>query len=269
MQYQHTTRQDTSIGLNGGPFQIRFPDDDRMDQDEAFCEVHLDGDWQRFRFHDYDEIYDVPGLYEALFYRRLRCCSPRKVVGLLDQVLHQQADSPDPLRVLDVGAGNGMVGEELVEAGAQSVVGLDIIPEAKSAVQRDRPWVYDDYRVVDLCDIPEAEEQRLRKLRLNALTCVAALGFGDIPRRAFVTALDIVETDAWLAFNVKEDFLKPGEAAGFTQLIHDLTDRGVIRLDCYERYQHRLSYRGEPLYYVGVVGRKLKDVPDAFLQIDN
>ena len=40
------------------------------------------------------------------------------------------------LRVLDVGAGNGMVGEELDRMGAKHIVGVDIIPEAAEAAQR-------------------------------------------------------------------------------------------------------------------------------------
>jgi hypothetical protein len=45
------------------PFDIRFPDsNETADQDEEFCEVVLDGEVRRIRFHDYDEIFDVPGL---------------------------------------------------------------------------------------------------------------------------------------------------------------------------------------------------------------
>lgn len=38
-------------------------------------------------------------------------------------------------------------------------------------------------------------------------------------------------------------------------------------LDVYiERYRHRLSIEGEPLYYYAVVGRKNSDVPVEFLE---
>ena len=38
-------------------------------------------------------------------------------------------------------------------------------------------------------------------------------------------------------------------------------------LDVYyiERYRHRLSIDGEPLYYFAIVARKKSDVPDSFL----
>lgn len=121
-------------------YDIRFPEEkDGMDQHEAWCEVNLEGEWKRFRFHDYDEIYQVPGLYETLFYRTLRCSSPAKVVGLLDELLSEYRQERDPLRAFDVGAGNGMVGEALQSAGIRSILGLDILPEAKEAAERDRP----------------------------------------------------------------------------------------------------------------------------------
>ena len=61
------------------------------------------------RFHDYDEVYKIPGFYEGLFYESLQCCSPSRVAQLLDDVLEDFEDNPEELRVLDVGAGNGIV----------------------------------------------------------------------------------------------------------------------------------------------------------------
>lgn len=236
-----------------------------MDQDEAWCEVHLDGQWRRFRFHDYHEIYQVPGLYETLFYRTLRCNSPAKVVGLLDDLLNEYRQERDPLRALDVGAGNGMVGEALQSVGIRSILGLDILPEAKDAAERDRPWVYNDYQIADLTALPERVEESIRKSRRNLLTTVAALGFGDIPDLAFLKALDLVETPAWLAFNIREDFLDNENADGFAGLINKLKRHGIIRIEATRRYRHRISYRGEPLYYVAVVATKLNDVPGEWL----
>jgi glycine betaine/choline ABC-type transport system substrate-binding protein len=43
------------------------------------------------------------------------------------------------LRVLDIGAGNGMVGSELMGSGAQMYVGIDIIEETRTATERDQP----------------------------------------------------------------------------------------------------------------------------------
>src|SRR4051794_25269396 len=87
--------------------QVEFPGDESLEQDHEWCRVTVDGRARDIRFHDYDEIYKVPGLYEFLFYERLRCCSPEVVCDLLEEELESD---PADLRVLDLGAGNGMVG---------------------------------------------------------------------------------------------------------------------------------------------------------------
>lgn len=243
-------------------FDLRFPDVNGLDQDEEWCEVRLDDRWQRFRFHDYHDIYDVPGLYESLFYRMLRCCSPNKVASLLETVLHDYDVEPQELHALDVGAGNGMVGAALQDRGVGDVVGIDIIKEARTAAHRDRPWVYDDYHVVDLTDMPEPVEKKLRRRKLNCLSTVAALGYGDIPPEAFIKALDLIETPGWLAFNIKEDFLSQRDESGFSALIRELCQDHIIQVQAYQRYRHRLALSGEPLYYVAMVAVKQMDLPD-------
>ena len=130
---------DTRAGTRGGtaekPFELTFPrgrEEDR-DQDEEFCELVIDGETRRIRFHDYDEIFQIPGLYEQLFYTELECDSPRTIAGLIGEQVDNE--SAAELRVLDVGAGNGMVGEELDRMGAEHIVGVDIIPEAAEAAR--------------------------------------------------------------------------------------------------------------------------------------
>lgn len=242
------------------PYQVRFPSraDSGLEQDEEWCVVTLaDGTEERLRFHDYREIYPYPGLYEQIFYEKLSCSSPETVVGLLGRQLKANDVDPRELCVLDLGAGNGMVGEELKGIGAGTVVGVDIIEEAAEAAERDRPGIYDDYFVEDFTDLRDATEEQLRGHDLNALACVAALGFGDIPPLAFATAYDLLAPDGWLAFNIRDEFLEAG-GGGFSGLIRDMCrDDWIEPLDS-ERYVHRLSsVDGEPLYYVAMVARKL------------
>lgn len=245
---------------------IRIPQANGVDQDEEWCEVLLQGKTRRVRFHDYADVFRIPGLYEELFYENLECCSPSYLSNLLDSVVRENGGELEDLRVLDVGAGNGMVGDELTELGVESVVGIDIIPEAREATLRDRPDVYDDYRITDLTDLPEPEEERLRRSNANCLTTVAALGFGDIPPLAFAKALDLISTPGWLAFNLKENFLREQDTSGFSRLIRRLNREGYIQTLCYRRYQHRISIAGDPLHYVAVIARKLKDLDNDLLE---
>lgn len=232
----------------------------RFTQDREWCVVRLNDDWRQIRFHDYDELYSIPGLYEKVIYDVLQCESPKTVCGLLAKELRAEGDSPDALRVLDLGAGNGMVGEELAGLGANYIVGVDIIDEAAKAARRDRPDVYDHYHVADLTDLTEDEEAALQGHRFNCMTCVAALGFGDIPADAFTTAFNLVDDGGWIAFNIKEDFLEHSEKSEFATLIRGMKDRGTLNLLARHRYVHRLGTDRQPLYYVAVVGRKCRDV---------
>ena len=247
--------------------EIRLPNAvDGVDQDEEWCEIVVKGEKRRIRFHDYSDVFRICGLYEELFYDHLQCCSPSYIVNLLENVAHEYGEQPDKFRVLDVGAGNGMVGDELQALGVQSIVGIDIIPAAKEAASRDRPDIYDDYFVTDLTDLPEVKEEKLRQTNANCLTTVAALGFGDIPPFSFAKALHLIATPGWLAFNLKESFLREQDESGFSRLIRMLNRDGYIQTMCYRRYQHRISITGEPLFYVAVIAKKLKDLDCGLLE---
>ncbi|HEX9724875.1 MAG TPA: class I SAM-dependent methyltransferase, partial [Vicinamibacteria bacterium] len=163
--------------------------------------------------------------------------------------------------VLDLGAGNGMVGDELHALGVKTLVGVDIIPQARSAAMRDREGIYREYLVTDMTELPEKKARRLASHELNCLTTVATLGFGDIPPEAFATALSLVSTPGWIAFNIKEDFLRERDDSGFSRLVRELSRREVIRIEAYRRYRHRLAIDGRPLYYVAVVATKQEPIP--------
>jgi len=239
--------------------KINFPKNaDRLDQDEEWILLTSEDQRKKVRLHDYGEIYNIPGLYEEVVYTRLKCDSPRIICSMLQKEL--DVAGPEALRVLDFGAGNGMVGECLDEKiGCEALVGIDIIPEAVSATRRDRPGLYDDYYVMDLCDIGKDEEDLLAKWQFNTLVTIAALGYGDIPSRAFVNAFNLLEDGSWIAFNIKDRFLSEEDGSGFKETLDDMFDHCLQILQA-ERYCHRLSMSGEPLNYVGIVGRKIHDV---------
>lgn len=247
--------------------KVRMPDvDERLEQDEEWCEVTIEGEKRRVRFHDYGDLYEIPGAYEEVFYSKLKCCSPSYVVNLLQSVIEEAGEDITDQRVFDVGAGNGMVGDELASRGVKTIMGVDLIPEAKEATYRDRPGIYTDYFVADLTDFPEEYEKTIRAANLNCMTTVAALGFGDIPPLAFLKAMELIETPGWMAFNINENFIKDDETSGFNRLIRFLSREEYILIHAYRRYQHRLSVTGDPLYYVVMVARKIKPIPDSMLE---
>jgi SAM-dependent methyltransferase len=249
--------------MQPNPYNIKFPvtEPHQLDQDQAFFHV-VDGEREiSYRFHDYGAIYQHPGLYEQLFYQRLKCSSPKKICDILSKVLRDNHVEMTELRVLDLGAGNGMFGEQLHALGIARVIGVDICEQAHAACERDRPGIYDGYYVKDLCNLDEAGRQELAAWQIDCLSCVAALGFNDIPAKAFANSFNLVPPSGWIAFNIRETFLLESDTSGFSRLIKSLLVNDALEVHHLERYRHRISIDGRPLFYYALVGRKETDIP--------
>ena len=247
--------------------RIQFPKAElsKYNQGEAYFYLQGSGGHRKIRFHDYDEIYQIDGLYEQIFYDRLKCTSPTKVATILEAAVKQSQDNFSELRVLDLGAGNGMVGEELKKHGVSRLVGVDIIEEAYEAAIRDRPGIYDAYYVEDFTNLDASKKEEIVSWQFDCMVTVAALGFGDIPTAAFIEAFNIIKSEGWVAFNIKETFFDIRDDSGFSKMIRELIFSKYIDIYYIERYRHRLSIEGEPLYYFAIAGRKNSDVPAEFL----
>lgn len=204
--------------------RIQFPKAEltNSDQDEVYFYLQGSGGNRKIKFHDYDEIYQIQGLYEQIFYDRLKCTSPVKVATILESAVNQSQDNFSELRVLDLGAGNGMVGEELKKHGVSRLVGIDIIAEAYDATIRDRPGIYDAYYVEDFTSLAKEKKEELISWQFDCMVTVAALGFGDIPTKAFIEAFNIIKSEGWVAFNIKETFFDTSDESGFSKMIREL-----------------------------------------------
>jgi len=248
--------------------RVQFPKTELFDsnQDESYFYLHSNSKRRKIKFHDYDEIYQVPGLYEQLFYDRLKCTSPQKLTAILESAIKQSSDNFTELRVLDLGAGNGMVGEELKKHGVSRLIGVDIIPEAHEALIRDRPGIYDAYYVEDFCTLSEEKKEEIESWQCDCMVTVAALGFGDIPTKAFVNAFNVIGKEGWVAFNIKDTFLDLTDETGFSKLVRELIFSKYLDVYHIERYRHRLSIDGQPLHYYAVVGIKNADISPEFLE---
>ncbi len=236
------------------------PADLSLTQDEEWCVVRLNGEWHEIRLHDYDELFSIPGLYEHLIYDILKCDSPARIRKLFEAELVASGTQPAKLRALDLGAGNGMVGEELADMGVEFIVGTDIIEAAAEATQRDRPSVYTDYHVLDMTRLNQSDQRELAGYGFNCLTCVAALGFGDIPTEAFANAFNLIEPGGWIAFNIKSSFLDQDDTSGFAHLIQSVIANKTLEVHKTQHYQHRVGTSRQPIQYAAIVGNKRCDI---------
>jgi len=237
-------------------YEIVVPEmDQQLAQDEEWIIVKSEARQEKLRLHDYDEIYKHPGLYEQIFCQKLRCNSPTVICDLLEET----KGNIENCRVLDFGAGNGMVGKEITKKGGDLIVGVDIIKEAKEAAQRDHAGVYEDYYIIDMAELGADEAEELRRYHFNILISVAALGFEDIPPKAFLNAFNLVQKGGWIAFNIKDRFLTEKDDTGYKDIISGISDDNLDILR-QKRYCHRLSLSGKELYYIAIIGKKIADV---------
>ena len=222
---------------------------------EALVITHADGRTERFRLHEYSRVYALPGLYEEVVQRRLRCASPSRLAEHVVTCTGAAGLEPGELGVFDLGAGNGVVGEELRARGVTRLVASDSAAAARDAALRDRPGLYAEYLVGDTDDLPQVGEL-MRTHELNCLVAAGALGLGHISAGSFHRLWSAFAGQAWFAVSVNEDLAQPG-ASDFGDYLAEFERRGewgeiVLR----ERFRHRLTMAGDPIHYEAIVARK-------------
>lgn len=216
---------------------------------------HADGSEERFRLHEYERVYAIPGLYEEVVQRRLLSASATVLAERLIACAAETGTEPSELAVFDLGAGNGVSGGELRARGVGTIVASDGIAEAREAALRDRPGLYAEYLVGDTDDLPQLPDL-IREHRLNALVAAGALGLGHISAASFHRLWRAFPPGAWFSVSLHEDLAEAGGSdfgdylAGFEAR----EDGGEILVR--EPFRHRLTMAGAPITYVAIVARK-------------
>ena len=159
-----------------------------------------------------------------------------------------------------------MVGVELQKFGVARLVGVDISAEAAMAVERDRPGVYDDYHA----DGHVAHDPRSARppddWRFNCMLSVAALGFGDIPRARFRRGVQLGRERRLDRLQHQGDLPSTTATRAASRCLKNLILSEYLDIYHVERYRHRLSINGRPLYYFGVACRKAGAIPESMLE---
>ena len=239
----------------GRPFTVEIPPqaDPQIGRERIL--VHFDdGRTEELCLHDYDRVYALPGLYEEVVQRRLGCRSPEEIGSMLAGATDSLGWERSQVRVLDIGAGNGISGEALAALGMRPVIATDLEPAAREAALRDRPDVYDAYLITDLVDLSSTQERTIAELAPNALTCVAPVGVGPqhIPPAALITAMRRLAPDAVIAY-MRDATAQPDLVTEQTWL----GELGVTRAQelTRRRYRHRYTVNRRAMLMEGVVWR--------------
>lgn len=230
------------------PYTVELdPTPGRRQGQEEFL-LHRDGGTERIVLHDYAAVYSVPGLYEEVVQRQLECASPATVAEALVEAAREHGTDPSDLRAFDLGAGNGVVGEEMRDRGVTVVAGADGIPEARDAAHRDRPGLYAHYLVGERLDVAEVAEL-VRSEGLTALVAAGAVGEGHVPISALEELWGSFPDGSFLALTLKDGGPETADhdvADVDGMLARDPQTRVLVR----RRFRHRMSMAGQELHYL-------------------
>ena len=238
---------------------VVLPPVDDSNGDAEYCLVDEGGAWLPVRLAEHSFFWERPDVYEYLVRDLLEGQATETICRMLARQVEAVGSRIDRLRLLDFGAGNGWVGGELAELGARWIFGIDRSPAAASAAARDNPGVYEDYLVMDLRRLSEAQRDRLMHFDFNGLASVEPLGAYEPAPNAFTEAFNLLAPGGWLAFHLHEEALLGQRESRFAPLVRQMVETGAISIQAQERYRHRLTTQGEPLVHVAFVGRKRRD----------
>jgi len=244
--------------LKPNNFQIRLPDDiETLPINEEYFFITQNGQERRLRLHNYNEVYSIPGLYEYIALEILKYRSPEIMSSLLVEKMTEIGLPIEELKILELGAGSGLFGKALAKLGVTSIIGIDIVPEAKIATERECQGVYQDYFIEDLTQLSESTKNKLKEQKLNCLVCCSALSSDHIPVEAFQVALSLIQDGGWILFNVaKSSYENPSNSSKFIKFYHQASAEGTLKLNYSYSYIHRHFFNGQSLEYIAILTQK-------------
>ena len=130
------------------------------------------------------------------------------------------------VKILDAGAGTGMVGKELARLGFEHITALDLSPGMLMEAKKES--VYEELKVGDLGKPLEFETGRFA-----GTTCIGTLTFGHAPPESLDELVRVTKTGGIVVFSMRTDYYTEG---GFDMKQRSLEEAG----------KWRLVQRGEP-----------------------
>lgn len=129
-------------------------------------------------------------------YVAYKTCTP-----IFDQLLRDKFDSKhSELRIIDAGAGTGIVGKVLQDLGYTNIDALDI--SQKMLNEAKKLNVYKNFFCAPLSEEPVAE---IANDQYDALICIGTLTVGHVKPSAFDEILRIVKSGGIIGFTLRKD----------------------------------------------------------------
>ena len=155
-----------------------------------------DGNEEVYEMWDYKRIYHEPHLYKALYCDFLGY----NLYEVFWNIFKTHFSFEQPLKVLDVGCGSGLMGKYIrdnSEVDVDYIYGIDALPEALIAVKRDNKGVYD--QLLSLSAITN-------KLHQNQFNCITMSGVAHhLTVQEYGFYKDILSSNGYMMFNAVLD----------------------------------------------------------------
>ncbi len=168
--------------------------------DEIFNLELADGTTKELHIWDYKILYSYPNLYQSLIIDYLDCRVYEAIGDLLNSVIEKGAT----LRILDIACGSGLMGKRLRENHQFTVdylAGIEILPEALTALERDTPNIY------DRCFLSEQDD--LSQLKTKNINCMIICGAAShMTLENYKSYLSLLSEETFIAFNLIGDPLQ-------------------------------------------------------------
>lgn len=239
-------------------FEIELPEVESVRNltiHEEFFWLIQNGQKRKIRLHNYSEIYKINFLYEYVM-NQLDYQSHIVLSSLLVKQFTQAGGKIEDMVVLDMGAGTGLVGQTLANLGVKSIVGIDRIPEAAEAAQRQYPGIYENYYVGEFNLLHQGSRNTFTNRDFNCLMCCSAIAPGHIGEE-FSFIFNQITPQGWVAFNVAQYFWEDESEAGFHQQNSWVNHPNIFKIVETQTYRHRGYMDNRSLDYLAIVGRKI------------
>jgi SAM-dependent methyltransferase len=247
----------------GGDRSIALPEVEASHGDLEYCLVEDEDGWRQIRVRNDPRFWQLPGAYNHLVRTLLRGNAPAAITRLLERDLLAAGETPSNLRVLNLDAGNGWVAHELQTIGIRPVIGVDRSEDAAAAASRENAEAFSDYRVIDMRRLSESQRDQLMSFDLSCLIRIDPLALNDPAPNAFTEAFNLLAPEGWIAFHLEEEAWSETSNSRFARLLRQMIAMGSVEICTEERYRHRFTTQGKPLFHIGFIARKQRDFDPA------